>query len=170
VPQDRPLMRGAPARGDDATRAPEPRGRASMLNRRTTRATSVGRPRADQVQAWAECTCTRARRSSGKARLDPMTAPDIIPRPDAVPDDANDLLARDVNVLGTILRSQEMTRSNWSKNSGPSPRRSGGLSTKPKATRPGGRQPVRHSSIGHPSWISPRPICWSGPSRRTSTW
>ncbi|NCA14304.1 MAG: phosphoenolpyruvate carboxylase, partial [Proteobacteria bacterium] len=32
-----------------------------------------------------------------------MTAPDIFPRPDAVPDDANDLLARDVNVLGTIL-------------------------------------------------------------------
>ena len=74
-----------------------------MLNRRTTRATSAGRPRADQVQAWPECTCTRARRASGKARLDPMTAPDIFPRPDAVPDDANDLLARDVNVLGTIL-------------------------------------------------------------------
>ena len=74
-----------------------------MLNRRTTRATSAGRPRADQVQAWAECTCTRARRASGKARLDPMTAPDTFPRPDAVPDDANDLLARDVNVLGTIL-------------------------------------------------------------------
>lgn len=81
-----------------------------MLNRRTTRGTSSGRPHADQDRTCFQCTrhaldlfMANRRERDAMAKLVSMTANKSHPRIAPTPDDANDLLARDVHILGTIL-------------------------------------------------------------------
>ncbi len=74
-----------------------------MLNRRMTRATSVGSARVELLLTWSQCTPPARTSTVVTARLDLMSATDLTSNPDAPTADANDLLARDVHVLGTIL-------------------------------------------------------------------